>query len=54
MQGPRGEALYTGHGCRKTGAGALTAAGTEGAVTQIFGRWGESTILRYRQEAPPG
>ena len=51
--GPRGEALYTGHVCRKTGAEAFTAAGIEVAVTQIFGRWGKSTILRYCQEAPP-
>ena len=34
--GPRGEALYTGHVCRKTGAEARTAAGIEVAITQVL------------------
>ena len=51
-RGPRGEVFYTGHVCRRTGAEAFTAAGIEVSVTQIFGRWGKNTILRYCQEAP--
>ena len=47
-----GEALYTGHGCRKTGAEALTAGGTEVAVTQILIRRGKRTVLYYGQEPP--
>ena len=53
-RGPRGEVFYTGHVCRRTGAEAFTAAGIEVSVTQIFGRWGKNTILRYCQEAPSG
>ena len=51
-RGARGEAYFTGHVCRRTGAEAFTAAGIEVAVTQIFGRWGRNMILRYCQEAP--
>ena len=51
-RGPRGEAYFTGHVCRRTGAEAFTAAGIEIAVTQIFGRWGKAMVLRYCQEAP--
>ena len=51
-KGPRGENLYTGHVCRRTGAESFTAAGIEVSVTQIFGRWGRVTVLRYCQEAP--
>ena len=50
--GPRGEALYTGHVRRKTGAEALTAGGTEVAVTQILIRRGKRTVLYYGQEPP--
>jgi hypothetical protein len=45
-RGPRGEAYFTGHVCRRTGAEAFTAAGIEIAVTQIFGRWGKAMVLR--------
>ena len=51
-RGARGEAYFTGHVCRRTGAEAFTAAGIEVSVTQIFGRWGSATVLRYCQEAP--
>ena len=47
-----GEALYTSHVRRKTGAEAFAAAGIEGAITQIPGRRGKWAILRYGQEAP--
>lgn len=50
--GPRGENLYTGHVCRRTGAETFTAAGIEVSVIQIFGRWGSDTVLRYCKEAP--
>ena len=51
-RGPRGEAYFTGHVCRKIGAEAFTAAGIKVPVAQIFGRWGKTMILRYCQEAP--
>ena len=50
--GPAGEALFTGHACRRTGAEHFTASGVEIYVTQLFGRWGGATVLRYCQEAP--
>ena len=51
-RGPRGEAFFTGHVCRRTGAEALTAAGVDVPTVQIFGRWGKSTVMRYCLEAP--
>ena len=51
-KGQRGENLYTGHVCRRTGAESFTMSGIEVSVTQIFGRWGRVTVLRYCQEAP--
>ena len=51
-RGPRGEAFFTGHVCRRTGAEALTAAGIDVPTVQIFGRWGKGMIMRYCLEAP--
>jgi len=50
--GPAGEALFTGHACRRSGAEHFTACGIEVYVTQLFGRWGGQTILKYCREAP--
>ena len=50
-RGPRGEARFTGHARRRTGAEAFTVAGVGVRVSQTFGRWGKTMIIRRGQEA---
>ena len=52
MCGPLGEALYTGYGCRRTGAEARTAAGIDAPTVQIFGRWGQRAGVFPRGPRP--
>ena len=49
---PRGEARFTGHARRRTGAEAFTVAGVGVRVSQTFGRWGKTMIIWHGQEAP--
>ena len=53
-RGPRGEARFTGHARRRTGAEAFTVAGVGVLVAQTFGRRGKTMIIRRGQEAPLG